>query len=94
MLILDVEEPIKIPDIARPMIDMSGEDIALAFTGLRPGEKLPAELVAEGEENSRPIHPKTSHARTDPLSPDLLDRNEWISRLQHQPNVRSAVSQT
>jgi dTDP-glucose 4,6-dehydratase len=93
VLILDMGTPVKILDIARRMIDMSGKDIALSFTGLRPGEKLHEVLVAPGEENSRPIHPKISHTRTAPLSPDLLDRNEWISRLERRPNSRSLMSE-
>lgn len=94
VLILDMGEPVKILDIAHRMIDMSGKDIAIVFTGLRPGEKLHEELVAHGEEDARPIHPKISHTRMNPLSPDLLDRAGWIARLQSQsadyaPGVRA-----
>lgn len=46
LFILDMGEPVKIVDLARKMIDLSGKkDIAIKFTGLRPGEKLYEELL-------------------------------------------------
>ena len=94
VLILDMGEPVKILDIAHRMIDMSGKDIAIVFTGLRPGEKLHEDLVADEEIDARPIHPQISHTRMDPLDPHLLDRDGWAARLQSQqieasPEVRS-----
>lgn len=46
LFILDMGEPVKIVDLAQKMIDLSGKkDIAIEFTGLRPGEKLYEELL-------------------------------------------------
>jgi len=46
IFILDMGEPIKIVDLAKKMIDLSGqEDVKVTFTGLRPGEKLYEELL-------------------------------------------------
>jgi len=46
LFILDMGEPVKIADLAQKMIDLSGkQEIAIAFTGLRPGEKLYEELL-------------------------------------------------
>lgn len=46
LFILDMGKPVKIVDLARKMIDLSGKkDIAIEFTGLRPGEKLYEELL-------------------------------------------------
>jgi FlaA1/EpsC-like NDP-sugar epimerase len=60
--ILDMGEPIKILDLAREMIRLSGHepdvDIPIVFSGLRPGEKLFEELLG-AEEGSEP----TEHAR-------------------------------
>lgn len=56
-LVLDMGEPVKILDVARELIAMSGQDIAIQFTGLRPGEKLTEVLFSDGER-----HLSTNHA--------------------------------
>ena len=63
------------------MIAQSGKSVDIVFTGLRHGEKLHEELVAEGEGDERPFHPKISHAHVDTLSPDALDHAGWIARM-------------
>ncbi len=59
---LDMGEPIKIVDLARDMIELSGlevgQDIDIVFSGLRPGEKLYEELFVPGEQYERTIHNK------------------------------------
>lgn len=67
VFILDMGEPIRIVDLAREMIRLSGlepeVDIKIEFTGLRPGEKLFEELLG-AEEGSEPTdHPKIFKAR-------------------------------
>ncbi|AWB90711.1 polysaccharide biosynthesis protein [Salinibacterium hongtaonis] len=80
VLILDMGEPVRILDVAERMIEMSGKDIDIVFTGLRPGEKIHEELIGVNESDERPIHPKISHASVNVLSPDRLDQAEWEAR--------------
>nr|WP_325210972.1 nucleoside-diphosphate sugar epimerase/dehydratase [Salinibacterium sp.] len=80
VLILDMGEPVRILDVAQRMIEMSGKDIDIVFTGLRPGEKLHEELLGSSESDARPRHPKISHARVEALSPERLDKTEWLRR--------------
>jgi FlaA1/EpsC-like NDP-sugar epimerase len=65
--VFDMGEPVKIADLAHQMVRLSGlqpgKDIAIKYTGLRPGEKLYEELLA-GDENTLPTHhPKILVAR-------------------------------
>jgi FlaA1/EpsC-like NDP-sugar epimerase len=65
--VLDMGEPVRIADLARIMIRLSGkteQDIPLAFTGLRPGEKLYEELLADDETTEPTPHPKLRIAKT------------------------------
>lgn len=77
--VLDMGEPIKIVDLARDMIRLSGfseDDIRIEFTGLRPGEKLYEELLADGETTLPTPHPKLRVTRAEE-APDA----EWLARL-------------
>lgn len=81
VLILDMGEPVKILDVAKRMIAMSGKKIEIVFTGLREGEKLHEVLVGHKENLERPFHPQISHTRADSISPELLSKEEWMQRL-------------
>ncbi|TFD17788.1 polysaccharide biosynthesis protein [Cryobacterium sp. TMT2-23] len=80
VLILDMGEPVRILDVAERMIGMSGKDIEIIYTGLRPGEKLHEELIGDHETDARPIHPKITHARIAQIRPDDLDKEVWSLR--------------
>jgi FlaA1/EpsC-like NDP-sugar epimerase len=62
IFVLDMGEPVKIVDLAREMITLSGlrpgEDIEIVFTGVRPGEKLYEELSVKGEDMGPTAHEK------------------------------------
>lgn len=62
-LILDMGEPVAIAEVAQRLIDRSGRDIPVIYTGLRSGEKLAEVLVAEDEIILDPAHPLISRVR-------------------------------
>jgi FlaA1/EpsC-like NDP-sugar epimerase len=64
--VLDMGEPVKIAELARQLIRLSGlseDDIRIEYTGLRPGEKLYEELLADAETTLPTPHPKLRVAR-------------------------------
>ncbi len=72
ILLLDMGEPVRILDLARDMISLSGfkpdAEIPIVFTGLRPGEKLHEELELSGEAIDRTSHPKVFIGRLEARS--------------------------
>jgi FlaA1/EpsC-like NDP-sugar epimerase len=75
IFIFDMGEPVKILDLAKKMIKLSGltlgKDIQINFTGLRPGEKLYEELLNNSENTIPTYHPKIMIAKV----PDLIPEN-------------------
>ncbi|MCC6840090.1 MAG: polysaccharide biosynthesis protein [Flavobacteriales bacterium] len=71
--VFDMGEPVRIADLAERMIRLSGlepgKDIAIKYTGLRPGEKLYEELLAEQEGNQPTHHPRILIGRTPHVDP-------------------------
>jgi FlaA1/EpsC-like NDP-sugar epimerase len=79
IFVLDMGEPVKIVDLARNMIRLSGfseHEIRIEFSGLRPGEKLYEELLADAEQTRATPHPKLRVARARPVAIDLVEQLE------------------
>jgi FlaA1/EpsC-like NDP-sugar epimerase len=76
IFVLDMGKPVRILDLARQMIELSGlkphADIEIEFTGLRPGEKLYEELSHGGENIAPTDHPKILRLECQPLPYDYL----------------------
>ena len=76
IFVLDMGEPVRIADLARDMIRLSGQSedkVQVVFTGLRPGEKLYEEVLADAEQTRATHHPKLRIARAIPVDPAELD---------------------
>ena len=84
IFVLDMGEPVKIVDLARDLIRLSGltaEDIKIVFTGLRAGEKLYEELLADDEHTLTTPHPKLRIAKARPASAhDAAQILEWLNQ--------------
>jgi FlaA1/EpsC-like NDP-sugar epimerase len=83
IFLLDMGEPVKVVDLARDMIRLSGltigEDIDLTFTGLRPGEKMKEELLI-AEEGARTTRYEKIFVAP-PLQYDFARLPDWAARL-------------
>lgn len=77
VLILDMGHPVRILDVAKRMIKMSGRSVEIVYTGLREGEKLHEELFGTSENDDRPFHPQVTHTAVPPLDPADLDHELW-----------------
>jgi FlaA1/EpsC-like NDP-sugar epimerase len=85
--VLDMGQPVKIADLARDLIVLSGfkvgEEIEIQFTGLRPGEKLFEELSVDGEHADKTKHPKIFVGRFRPC--DWEELQAKLDRLAKTP---------
>ena len=85
IFILDMGEPVKIDDLAKQMIALSGKkpnvDINIEYTGLRPGEKMYEELSHAKESLQTTDHVKITLANSREVSA------EWLSNLIEQLGV-------
>lgn len=80
VFVLDMGEPVRIYDLARDMIRLSGyteEEIRIEVTGLRPGEKLYEELLADSEQTLPTPHPKLRVA-----CPEQIPDAAWLAALE------------
>lgn len=81
IFVLDMGEPVKIVDLAKLLIRLSGQteqDVPIAFTGLRPGEKLYEELLANDETTEPTPHPKLRVAKGADTAVNAAEVVRWI----------------
>ena len=77
IFVFDMGEPVKIVDLAKRMIRLSGaKDVKIEFSGLRDGEKLFEELLATKENTKLTHHPKIMVAQVREYPYDLALKNE------------------
>ena len=90
IFVFDMGESVKIHDLAKNMIILSGlrypEDIDIKITGLRPGEKIYEELLADGEKTRQTYHEKIMIAKT-----IVIDANEISEKIDNLCVVNSKV---
>nr|WP_245336330.1 MULTISPECIES: nucleoside-diphosphate sugar epimerase/dehydratase [unclassified Staphylococcus] len=87
IFVLDMGEPVKIVDLAKNIIQLSGkkiDDIGIEFTGIRPGEKLFEELLNKNEIHSEQVYKKIYRGKSVTVSKNELD--ELISELLNNKN--------
>jgi FlaA1/EpsC-like NDP-sugar epimerase len=89
--VLDMGEPVRIADLARDLIRLSGlheNDIRIEYTGLRPGEKLYEEPLANAEKTLPTPHPKLRIAQA--RGPQFDQLIEAVRGWLHEPGDTSA----
>ncbi|WP_394277317.1 polysaccharide biosynthesis protein, partial [Luteococcus sp.] len=93
VMVLDMGEPVRIHDVAKNLIERSGKDIDIVFTGLRPNEKMDEVLFSSDEAYRSTAHELISSVSVPPLSPAALinvdgSDPESMARLTRQRAVR------
>ncbi|MDO5655251.1 MAG: nucleoside-diphosphate sugar epimerase/dehydratase [Flavobacteriaceae bacterium] len=94
--VFDMGEPVKILDLAKKMIKMSGfkpeTDIAIKITGLRPGEKLYEELLSDESKTLPTFHEKIMRAKDETVSYEIMEKcTKEIARATVRKNKTELV---
>ncbi|HHH31631.1 MAG TPA: polysaccharide biosynthesis protein [Polyangiaceae bacterium] len=94
IFILDMGEPMKIVDLARDLIQLSGlkpgVDIEIQFTGVRPGEKLFEEIATDEEHAEKTKHPKIFVGKQQPRRFDEIQNA--VTRIVHATDTASEAA--
>jgi FlaA1/EpsC-like NDP-sugar epimerase len=98
IFVFEMGTPVKIADLARRMIELSGlkpnEDISIVYTGLRPGEKLYEELLSNGELTRKTPHEKIRVASVREYEYDaVVPRIELLVNFSYEVNIPEMVKE-
>lgn len=96
IFIFDMGEPVKIADLAKRMIELSGlrvdKDIEIKYTGLRPGEKLYEELLSNKENTKETPHEKIRVARVrEYVYPEVVEHVDKLAELSLRVEILPMV---
>lgn len=98
IFVLEMGEPIRITDLAKYMIELSGlktgKDIDITITGLRPGEKLHESLLLEGEEDATEVPNLLVLRQNNNINSEFLDNAQQLLDnlfLQSPAEIRRAL---
>ncbi|PZE20479.1 polysaccharide biosynthesis protein [Paenibacillus xerothermodurans] len=88
IFVLDMGEPVKIVDLAKNLIRLSGfmeDEIGIQFTGMRPGEKMYEELLNENEVHEKQVYPKVYVGKS--INYDMNDVHHLIKHYEALDSV-------
>ncbi|OSX53994.1 polysaccharide biosynthesis protein [Anoxybacillus ayderensis] len=95
IFVLDMGEPVKIVDLAKNLIKLSGytvEEIGIEFTGIRPGEKMFEELLNENEVYPEQVFPKIFVGKATPIDRNVLqDFMEQFMKMETEEVCRQLL---
>ncbi|GGA62701.1 hypothetical protein GCM10007176_03940 [Salinicoccus roseus] len=92
VFVLDMGEPVKIVNLARNMIKLSGykeDEIGIKFSGVRPGEKLFEELLSEDEIHPNQVYTKIYRGKT--VSYPIIEIEKTIKQLENNNNIKELL---
>ena len=96
IFVLDMGEPVKIVDLAKNLIKLSGhslDDVEIKFTGIRPGEKMYEELLGEDEVNDEQVFPKIYIGKaTNECAGHVDERIKYL--LENEKQIKNRLLET
>lgn len=95
IFVLDMGEPVKIVDLAKNLIRLSGkseDDIQIKFTGIRPGEKMYEELLNENEIHPEQVYEKIYRGKVRNFSKDEVEAiiNDLVKDFKKEKIIKIA----